>query len=60
MNLQKTQERTDRALSRKRKHEDDEFETQLIEQELVEQGYIINDEAQKINVISRLKLRFTI
>ena len=45
-NQQKVQERADRAISRKRKREDEEFEAQLMEQEVAEQESIINDEAQ--------------
>ena len=44
--LKDMQERADRAISRKRKREDEEFEAQMMEQELMEQECHIDDEAQ--------------
>ena len=41
--LKNAQERAERAISRKRKREDDEFEAQMMEEELLEQESLIED-----------------
>ena len=55
--LKDMQERADRAISRKRKCEDEEFEAQMMEQELMEQECHIDDEAQNDKACHIRKLK---